>query len=86
MDKDYEHPDIAAALRTGYPERRRAAAYCTRCGAGVEPGDSDYDKLAVQGEDCLCKDCLEAEIEELSVWEIARALGFEIVRYMGGRA
>ena len=83
MYEDYEHPDITAACRTGYPAQRRAAAYCTRCGQSVELTDSDYDKLAVQGEDCLCKDCLEAELEELSVWKIARALGFEIVRYMG---
>lgn len=79
-DLDLEHPDVTSACRTGFPWQRPAPAYCTRCGQGVDPTDSDYDKLAVQGGDCLCKDCLEAELEELSVWEIARALGFEIVR------
>ena len=77
---DLEHPAVTAAGRTGYgsPAGPRAIC-CTRCGQEVDVYDGDYDKLAVEGEDCLCKDCLEEELSGLSVWEIARALGFEIV-------
>lgn len=78
---DLEHPDITEALRTGYPIQKKPVAVCTCCGQAVDPYDIDYSKLAVQGNDCFCKDCLEEELKQLSVWEIAKAVGFDVIDY-----
>lgn len=63
-----DHPDIAAALRTGYPYRRSAAVPCRRCGNPAEVhGDTSGN---------LCIECALEEWDELTEDEKLDKLGF----------
>ena len=65
-----EHPAVAAAERTGYPELQEDEVCCI-CGApaNVWGYTSGYK----------CFDCARREFEELSDEEAAEILGFEVL-------
>ena len=48
-----DHPDIASALRTGYPSWKLEAPYCQECGEKLT-GRVYYD----EHHDYLCRECL----------------------------
>lgn len=51
-----EHPDIACALRTGYPRRNwRFNHWCAVCGCGIAEGEGYYRLLG----ESICLDCAE---------------------------
>lgn len=51
-----DHPDIASALRTGYPVNGQPKPiYCGECGQRL---DCEHEIYEDQGYDYLCKDCL----------------------------
>lgn len=51
-----DHPDIASALRGGYPIGKEPQDYyCGECGERIEHEDEVYEDIHY---DYLCKDCL----------------------------
>ena len=74
MCKIPEHPEIACALATGYPEtpKEREPVTCTDCGAELTGDDKVYDYDG----DKLCDKCCRERIrEEVDLETIAQALG-----------
>lgn len=50
-----DHPDIASALRTGYPTfGKDISHYCEECGCCLD----DRNMYSDSAHDYLCKDCL----------------------------
>lgn len=66
-DRDLEHPDITAAIRTGYPKRAEPEVpyYCGECGEEI---DEDEDIYSDRLYDCLCEDCLKLLHRRLRAW------------------
>ena len=61
-----DHPDIEAALRTGYPAGHRASKrVCPVCGEDLNPGDTVYENWR---EVIGCQHCIDAK-EAQEVWE-----------------
>lgn len=51
-----DHPDIAAALATGYPAQEDYGLFhCEQCGAPIREDDPYY----LIGDRVLCPDCVE---------------------------
>ena len=68
-----EHPAIARAQTTGYPEKTKTV-YCSKCGGEIYTGEEYgvyYDKI-------ICADCLEDEWRHLSATEKFLFLGYEV--------
>lgn len=61
-----EHPDVASAMRTGYPAGRirSGTAQCSECGNAVEAGDSEYGVLLEYNGKMLCRVCFEEAVED----------------------
>lgn len=52
---ELDHPDVAYALKTGYPRWKQPQSYyCEECGTSLEDEQAYEDA----GHDFLCKDCL----------------------------
>ena len=63
-DRYLEHPDITAALNTGYPSWNQPKSYyCEECGKCLD----DEDIYADEAHDYLCKECLLI-LHEKSWW------------------
>ena len=75
QDRDLQHPDIAAAERTGYPDRYHSkhSVVCSDCGF-TAPEDGDDSFYRWEG-DVICGECLEAKIDDMSLVEKAALLG-----------
>ena len=65
-----DHPDIANAIRYGYPHTPRERIYCT-CGAPAQCWG------ATSGYKCF--DCAKKEFEDLTDEEAVEILGFEVI-------
>ena len=66
-----DHPQVANALITGYPEPRR----CVRC-ADCGQEYSGIHRIYIDGGDTLCGNCLMARLmDNLTTDEFADALG-----------
>ena len=52
-----DHPEIAMAMRTGYPSWNQPKShYCEECGKCID----DEDVYEDVGHDFLCEDCLRS--------------------------
>lgn len=62
---DLEHPDITAAMRTGYPTwKQPEIPYCDLCGVRLDNEEVYADRI----HDWLCKDCLLTLHEKRNWW------------------
>jgi len=66
-----DHPEIACALRTGYPRPLPPHVTCSDCGKELYGDDPVYTP---DGE-TICEDCMEERIQEMKMSDLADALG-----------
>lgn len=66
-----DHPEIARALRTGYPGLPQPHITCADCDRELYGDDLVYAPDGVM----VCEDCMEARIQEMDTSELAAALG-----------
>lgn len=58
-ERQLEHPDITAALRTGYPSWKQEddyVEYCGECGRAIYEDEDTYE---CRTHSILCEDCLK---------------------------
>ncbi len=68
-----DHPEIACALRTGYPQppKEPIEIHCDECGCHIDGSEKVY---AYDGERICEKCCRDRITEDFDVEEIAKAL------------
>lgn len=68
-----DHPEIACALRTGYPRPLPPHIVCHDCDRELYGDDPVYTPDGVT----VCEDCMEERIREMNTSVLADALGIE---------
>lgn len=68
-----DHPEIARALRTGYPRPLPPHVTCRDCDKELYGDDPVY---LVDGA-IVCEGCLEERIDEMMIADLAERLGME---------
>lgn len=76
MDLNRDHPDVARALRTGYPDAGAGRHYCAGCGAELT------DAYIAEGEE-LCVDCFRDWVLEYASTDPAAVAAALKVRVFG---
>lgn len=66
-----DHPEIACALRTGYPRPLQPHITCADCDKELYGDDLVYAPDGV----IVCEDCMETRIQEMDTSALAAALG-----------
>lgn len=74
-----DHPDIARALKTGYPHARfdDNCPECDLCGQAVDVESKTYSRLYRWFDQWLCPDCFKNEVEEMDALDIAEMMDVE---------
>ena len=70
-----EHPQIANALRYGYPDAPKRGLSCDKC--GWQPDSDEDDSLWRDNGGVICGTCLEEELKDLPLEDLAQAFGCE---------
>lgn len=68
-----DHPEIACALRTGYPRPLPPHITCADCDKELYGDDPVYTPDGVT----VCEDCMKERIHEMTTSELAEALGID---------